>query len=74
MKKIFTTFLVSVFVIFMNAQVPPNPNGNGAAPDGGNTPVGGGAYIGGGVGILLVLGAGYGLKKLLDNKLRRLND
>ncbi len=51
----------------MNAQTPPEPNG-GNDPGGGNNPVGGGAPIAGGIGILLVLGAAYGIKKVYCHK------
>ena len=52
----------------VNAQIPPNP-GNGSDPGGGSTPVGGGsAPSGSGFGILLVLGAAYGGKKVYDLK------
>ncbi len=74
MKKIILTIAIALFAITINAQTPPEPNGGNGAPAGGNTPVGGGAYIGGGIGILLVLGAGYGIKKIYDHKLKKLND
>ncbi len=74
MKKLAILFSGILISIALNAQVPPSPNDGGGAPDAGNTPVGGGAAIGGGIGILLVLGAGYGLKRVYDVKLKKLND
>jgi len=55
------------------AAQPPHPN-NGNAPGVGNTPVGGGAPIDGGLSILLVLGLGYGARKLYDTRKRELSD
>jgi len=46
---------------------PPHPNG-GAGPDSGNTQVGGAAPIDGGLGILLLLGAAYGSRKIYRMK------
>jgi len=74
MKKLAILFSGILISIALSAQVPPSPNDGGGAPDAGNTPVGGGAAIGGGIGILLVLGAGYGLKRVYDVKLKKLND
>jgi hypothetical protein len=68
-KKVLSTllFLITVTLLTLNlsAQTPPPPNGGGD-PGSGNTPVGGGAPIAGGIGILLVLGAAYGGKKVWD--------
>ncbi len=64
MKKIILTIALAITVISLNAQIPPSPNGDGSSPTGGgHTPVGGGAPIAGGIGILLALGAAYGVKK-----------
>ena len=75
--KILKKVILSAVFIFaigaLSAQTPPPPNGNGGDPtSSGNTPVGGGAPIGSGVAILLVLGAGYGGKKVYDYKKRKL--
>lgn len=48
------------------AQNPPHPNG-GNAPGSENTPVGGGAPIDGGLTILIILGAAYGSKKVINS-------
>lgn len=60
------TALLLVLSISTFGQTPPPPNGgdNPTDPGSGNTPVGGGAHIAGGVGILLALGAAYGMKKV----------
>lgn len=65
-KNIYTvlTGLMLIFSVTAFSQSPPPPNGGNGAPTGGNTPVGGGAPIAGGIGILLALGAGYGIKKV----------
>ena len=68
------TALITITLLTFNtatlfAQDPPPP-----PPDhgtGGNVP-GGGAPIAGGIGILLVLGAAYGGKKVYDFKKRKL--
>lgn len=70
MKKLLKILVVSAFLAIptiMMAQNPPHPNG-GSAPGGGNTPVGGGAPIAGGLGIMMVLGAAYGTRKVLKLK------
>jgi hypothetical protein len=54
---------ITLLTINLSAQTPPPPNG-GDNPGSGNTPVGGGAPVAGGIGILLVLGAAYGGKKV----------
>ena len=68
MKNTIYTILISLMLAFSVSafsQTPPPPNGNGGTPSGGNnTPVGGGAPIAGGIGILLALGAAYGIKKV----------
>jgi len=48
----------------LQAQVPPHPNGGGG-PGGGNIPVGGGAPLDGGIGLMLILSAGYCIRKKL---------
>ena len=69
MKKLIRILVISFILmsipLFMLAQNPPHPNGGGA-PGAGNTPVGGGAPIGGGLIIMLVLGAGYGTRKIYN--------
>lgn len=75
MKKTFvilSIFLVLVFSIPAFSQGPPPPNG-GNNPGGGNTPVGNGAPIGGGLGIMLLLGAAYGGKKIYQFKKEKNN-
>jgi len=62
--KIFTIAMLMAAPVFLFAQNPPHPNGGNAPGSGTNTPVGGGAPIDGGIGILITLGAAYGLKKV----------
>lgn len=63
MKKTLIVFLLlflPAFHVQLHAVDPPPPPNGGATPVGsGGTPVGG-APLDGGVGILLILGAGYG--------------
>jgi len=63
-KKIFMLLATLTMVVFINielmAQLPPPPPEHGGS---GNTP-GGNAPIGGGLGILLVLGAAFGGRKI----------
>jgi hypothetical protein len=70
-KHIIATAILVLAFSSTNAQTPPPPNGGGN-PGSGNTPVGGGAPIAGGIGILLVLGAAYGGKKVYDYRKRKL--
>ncbi|MBZ0243201.1 MAG: hypothetical protein K8F24_08310 [Bacteroidales bacterium] len=78
MKKTFvilSIFLVLVFSIPAFSQGPPEPpppNG-GNNPDDGNTPVGGNTPIDGGLGIMLLLGAAYGGKKIYQFKKEKNN-
>ena len=69
MKKIFK-LLVLIMLVMASASVfsqdPPDPNGDGSAPDTDNTPVGGRATVSGGIILLLTLGAAYGGKKVYD--------
>jgi len=71
MKKAIRTIIIAAFLItsplLMMAQTPPHPNG-GSGPGSGNTPVGGGAPLGGGIVMLMVMGAAYGTKKVLNFK------
>jgi len=62
-KKYLLAFILMIAVSFTYSQQlgPGDPNGD---PEGDQDPVGGGAPIGGGVGILLVLGAAYGGRKV----------
>ena len=69
MKSRLIKLLAATFFIFLSAGVfadttPPPPNGGSNPNSNGNVPVGGGTPIGGGLGILLVLGAAYGGKKI----------
>jgi len=61
MKKLFATaaFLV-IGVMALMSQTPPPPPDN---PSNGGGPVGGGATVGSGIELLLLMGAGYGIKK-----------
>ncbi len=59
-----------VIPLFMVAQTqPPHPNG-GSVPGSGNTPVGGGAPLDGGLSVMMILGAAYGLKKIVKYKVK----
>jgi hypothetical protein len=71
-KTLATLITITLLTINLPGQTPPPPNGGGDPTQGGNTPVGGGAPIAGGIGILLVLGAAYGGKKVYDFKKRKL--
>ena len=54
-----------------SAPPPPPPAGGAGGPGSGDTWVpGGGANIQGGILILIVLGLGYGAKKLYDAKMK----
>ena len=65
MKKILLTLTaVAAFAALGFAQPQPGTNGNGD-PVPNNAPI---APIGSGVAILMVLGAGYGTKKLYDHR------
>jgi hypothetical protein len=70
MKKIKLVFiLLAIFALpLISLPDPPGPPGSGAGQGngGGQTPVG--APIDGGLGILLVLGLGYGGKKLYETR------
>lgn len=61
-KLIIIVVLIIVPVILPSQNPPPPPPGHGMS---GNVP-GGGAPIAGGIGILLLLGAAYGGKKIYD--------
>ena len=66
MKRCFKYILIVLLLIAgsrVHSQGPPNPPGN---PNSGGGPVGGSAPITGGIGILLVLGAAYGGKKVYN--------
>jgi hypothetical protein len=65
-KTLFICLTVITMVLsplFLQAQNPPHPNG-GNNPGGNNTPVGGSAPINGGITLLLVMGTGYGMRKI----------
>jgi hypothetical protein len=67
MKAIRSVFLITMLLampLLNFAQPLPNQNGNGSSV--GKTPVG--APIDGGLSILLLLGAGYGAKKIFKIK------
>ncbi len=78
MKKMFRFVVFIIYLIMVSmvrqvaAQPSPNQNGNGN-PVGGD-PIGGGASIGGGIAILMILGLGYGAKKLYDVRKRPLDE
>jgi hypothetical protein len=67
MKLRFKVFMAAALFLIFNvitfAQGPPEPPPGGGQGGNNNAP-GGGAPIGGGLGILLALGAAYGLKKV----------
>lgn len=70
MKTIFKILLLPAFVLLFQtavfsqgSQPPPPPGGHGES---GNQPPGGGAPIGAGAGMLLLMAAGYGAKKVYD--------
>ena len=69
MKKTLIVFLLlflPAFHVQLHAEdPPPPPNGGGTPVGSGGTPVGG-APLDGGVGILLMLGAGYGVVQLFS--------
>ncbi len=63
------TILLFIFLFFglgMMSQPLPGQNGDGSST--GGDPIGGGANIGSGIAVLLALAAGYGLKKIYDNR------
>ncbi len=60
-------FAMAAAPIFLQAQLPPHPNG-GNDPGSGNTPVGGGAPIDGGLSLMLAMAMGYGIKKTIRYK------
>ena len=68
MKKIYKISILLLFIQFglllpqsVQADPPEMPGGHGSN---GDAPPGGGAPIGGGLGILIILGAAYGSKKV----------
>ena len=71
--KTIAKLLVMIMMVLITtsifAQDPPDPNG-GSDPTSGNTPVGGRAAVSGGLIVLLTLGAGYGIKKVYDMKVK----
>ena len=60
-----TLFLIFSFTAFAEMTGPEDPGGG---PELGDPPLGGGAPISSGVVVLLVLGIGYGGKKVYDLK------
>ncbi|HOI31531.1 MAG TPA: hypothetical protein PLC47_02100 [Bacteroidales bacterium] len=60
---LFALFALNASILFSQGAPPPPPSGHGGDT---NQPAGNGAPIGSGVGILLVLGAAYGGKKVWD--------
>ncbi len=66
-KRLLATAALILTITALSAQTPPPPNGGDDPGAGGNTPVGGGAPIGSGLGILLLMGAAYGSRKILQN-------
>ncbi len=72
-KKLFFSLIIvlSFLVIEVDASAPPPPPGGIDGPGGSDPHVpGGGANIQGGILILIVLGLGYGAKKLYDAKVK----
>jgi hypothetical protein len=67
--KLLVMMMMVLTTTVLFAQDPPDPNG-GAEPGPGNTPVGGRAAVSGGLIVLLTLGAGYGIKKVYDMKVK----
>lgn len=63
-KLVLTITAVAAFAALGFAQPLPNENGNGSAVPN-DAPI---APIGSGVAILMVLGAGYGTKKVYDHR------
>jgi hypothetical protein len=73
MKKFFKTMMISALIITgvalsvpSSAQAPTPPPTGGSGN--GDQPIGGTAPIGGGILLLLVMGAGYGIKKVYSTK------
>jgi hypothetical protein len=64
-KLLTTLFIVISFSFNVFADMPPVPGGG---PGGGDDPGGGGSPIGSGLLIMMVLGAGYGSKKIFSVK------
>ena len=71
-KRLLATAALILTITALSAQTPPPPNG-GSNPGGGNTPVGGGAPIGSGLAILLLMGAAYGSRKVLESNKEKCN-
>ncbi|MCK5775546.1 MAG: hypothetical protein KAH25_05195 [Bacteroidales bacterium] len=74
MKHIIRNIVIIAFLVFSVsvshqaiAQTAPPPNGGDSGSGGGGV-VGGGAPISGGLGILMVLGAVYGGRKIYQKK------
>ena len=69
-KYIMLALVVSTFLISGDtyAQGNPTPCPDGSAPPCGNPPPPPGLPIDGGIAVLLALGAGYGIKKLGENR------
>ncbi|MFU8844721.1 MAG: PID-CTERM protein-sorting domain-containing protein [Bacteroidales bacterium] len=64
---ILITFVGLCFISYWgHAQNPPHPNG-GSSPGWSNTPVGGSAPVDGGIAFLLLMAAGYGVRKIYRN-------
>ena len=55
--------MIASLSLYSQSAPPPPPSDPGAS---GNPPVGGGAPIGAGAGMLLLMAAGYGAKKVYD--------
>ena len=58
-----TLFLIFSFTAFAEMTGPEDPGGG---PELGDPPLGGGAPVGSGVAVLVLLGIGYGGKKVYD--------
>jgi hypothetical protein len=74
MKKIRSILIIAMLAALpvLSFTQPPVPNQNGNGSSVGNTPVG--APIDGGMGILLMLGLGYGASKIRNLKNKEKED
>ncbi|MHC1777568.1 MAG: hypothetical protein AB9834_19375 [Lentimicrobium sp.] len=73
MKKRFRLFMISLAFAMIglttNIMAQPSPGGNAGGLEPGGPPIGGGtAPIGSGITLLLLMAAGYGIKRNFDAK------
>jgi hypothetical protein len=71
MKKRFKIMIISIAIAMFGlttaGMAQPNPGGNSNGSEPGGPPIGGGtAPIGSGITLLLLMAAGYGIKKIFD--------